>query len=249
MREGGRAVNVRRAWRYVAVAVVLLGGVVGSQYLLPPFFAKQLERALARSSGAPKLVSVRLRALPAVGLIAGYVPALSIDIRGAQFGDMRVAAFLFDGHGLFVDAFRLWRGEGFALRHAERFNVTLALREADLNAYLWEKIDPDRQFRVQVDKEGIHLAGRVSVLGFGVDVRVAGRLVVRDGTKIAFEPDDVSLGQTRLPAFLQRVLADRWGLLIDLSRAPVPLEIADVRTDKGMLFVYAHKPDGREAAG
>lgn len=229
---------------HIGLAAALIGVLVGSQFLLPPFFERRLERAIAQSSGGAALVSVQLTAAPAISLVTGSVRALAIDVRGATFGDLPVAAFLFDGRHLVVDVPRLLRGGGFALRHAERFNATLALREEDLNRYLWQKVDPSRQFRIELLRDGIHLAGRVSVLGFGVDVRVAGRFVVKDRTKIAFEPDEVALGQTRLPAFLQRMLAERWGMLIDLSSAPVPLELSELRSDQGMLFVYAHQPAG-----
>lgn len=66
-------------------------------------------------------------------------------------------------------------------------------------------------------------------------------MTVKGTDRVAFEPERLSLERLEVPAFILKMLAERWVIRLDFSSLPFPLELTDVRISGGRLYVYGRQ--------
>ena len=224
-----------RAFAALAVAAALLAG---SQLFLPPLVEKQIEAGIARSFGDVKFVRADVRAVPALMLLGGRLDAINLDVRRAALGDLTIDAILLDGRNLKVDTASLVTGRGVRIRSADALLATFVIAEDDLNHYFWRQVNDSQFFRVALERGEAVLAGRVNLLGRGLDVTVRGAFQVDGATTVTFLPRDVRVENTRLPQFLVDMIVQEWTIALELDQEAIPLEITDLLVEDGKLLIY-----------
>lgn len=225
----------------VAIVAVLLAAMAGSQAILPPIVETQMEAAITDSLEAVEAVRVDVAAFPALQLWRGYVPRLTVDARRASIDGLIIEALLVDAQNMQVDMKALRAGQGFVIQKADSLRVTATVIESDLNTY-FAKESGTANIKVQLDPEQTTVSGDLYVLGQPVGVTVKGHFTISSATRVAFVVDDFLIANTRLPRFIIEPLAGKWAIQFDLAAAPVPLELTDIRIEKGRLYIYGQRP-------
>lgn len=233
----------------LALLMALVMALTGGQLILPRMVEDQLAAGIRDSVGPVGLVHVDVSAFPAWHLLGGKVRQMTVDVRQAHIGGLKIEAFLIDAHNLLIDMPKLRRGEGFTVRAADSLRVSAVISEGDLNAYLWAEVDPSRRFQIRLTPEVSYLEGSIKVLGKAIGVKVRGRFEVADRTLARFVVDDVEIQNARLPRFIVDALLPKWAVQIDLANSPVPLEVRDLRVEDGRLFIYGQRPDDLPQTG
>jgi hypothetical protein len=192
-------------------------------------------------------VHVNISTFPAVELLQGTVDNLAVDVREAVMSGLTIEAFLVDAHNLQIDMPALRQDKKLIVQAADALTVTATVAEADLNAY-FAQVSGTSNLKVKLDPAETTLTGDVFVLGRPVEITVKGHFAITGPTRVAFVVDDLLVLQTRLPKFIVEPLAGKWSAEFDLAKAPVPLEIKDLRIEKERLYIYGQRPSELPAA-
>ncbi|MBE3577047.1 MAG: DUF2993 domain-containing protein [Limnochordales bacterium] len=227
------------------VAVVLLS----AEIWLPGWASTLLEEALRQELAPAGFVEVKARSYPSFRLLAGRIDRFRAEGREFAVGGLRVEALIVEGQGVTYDSPSLYRRGEFRLRTADSLRVTLVVNERALNEFFWQQADPQHRFRLSFDGGQAKLQGSFSVLGREFNIMVSGRLIVKGSDRVAFEPERLSFEKLQLPAFVLKMLAERWVIRLDFSSLPFPLELTDVRLTGGRLYVYGRQAKMQATAG
>ncbi len=251
---------LRRASRGYAVSLVLVAVTalvaVGGQWFLPGFFERLVAAEMSRMVKA-KTVDVQIMTVPPYRLLSGSFDTLRIDIRGARFGELAVSGFFIDAHGLDVDVRELLARRKFVISRVDRLQSTLMLTEGDLSDYFLRTVTKGRVTSVRlVDGKAI-VAGSVPFLSTNLDVNLIGSFAIEKPTTVRFVPEELSVQRTLLPKFLLNnfIVKEAFAVPIRVENLPVPLQITDIRVERGRLFMFAEKdsggkdPGGKESGG
>lgn len=245
--NGGREEHrfMAKIWKLVKIALVLLllvaAVLAGSQYYLPLVLERSLEESILAAVDEAESVRVEIEAFPALLLLTGRIPSLSLDVRQAVFNGLNVEAFLVDGENIVVDLPKLRQGEGLEIKKADSMRVSAVVAEADLNAY-FAKESGDSGVNIQLGPETSTVNGNLSVLGQKIQLSVKGHFQVIAPASVAFVIDDILVAQARLPRFITDPLAGKFAVTIDLADSPIPLEIRDIRVADQRLYIYGQRP-------
>lgn len=233
----------------IAILIAISIAFAGGQMILPRMAENQLAAGIRETAGPAELVQVDIDAFPAWQLLQGRVPTLAVDVRQAHINDLKIEAFMVDGHNVVLDAQALRQGKGLSVKAADSLQVSTVVSEDDLNAYIWEKNDNARNFHIVLDPQWTGLKGSVSVLGKALEINVKGHFAVLEHTRVAFLVDEVTMQNATLPRFIIDALAPHWPVEIDLSQSPVPLEVRDLRVENHRLFIYGQRPGSLPQTG
>lgn len=237
----------RRTLRGVGVAVAagaLLIAALAGEAALPRLVERVLAAQLTGRTVAGD-VEVRVEARPAWRLLKGEANYLHLDLRRARFGRLPVDSFLLDVYDLALDPGKLWRRGEIVLRRHGSLRATLRLTEADLNQYLWATVDKEKAFRLTLGADTATAEGSLTLLGQRVPLRLKGRFRVEPPVTLRYVPEEFFLAQVPVPrAFLESVVAKAFTVRIRLEDLPVRVELTDLRTEPGRVFLFASGATG-----
>jgi len=230
--------------RIAAALAAAIGILIIAQLTLPRALEARIERALSRSFEEASLVRAEIRSVPAVELLWGRIDRAELELRRVVLGEIAVDAVRVDGEELWVDAPKLFRGEGVDVKAAKALRATLVLTEEDVNQYFWSRIQGAKRFRVSLERGQARVAGSFSLFGREFDVRVNGKFRVAGPASVAFVPEQVSVDDAAVPQFLIDLVASEWQLLLHFGEAPFSIAIEDLLIEDGRLWVYGARPAG-----
>lgn len=239
-----------RGYAVSAVLVALTALVaVGGQWLLPGFFERLVAAEMSRMVKA-KTVDVEVMTVPPYRLLSGAFDTLRIDIRGARFGELAVSGFFIDARGLDVDVRELLGRRKFVISKVDRLQSTLMLTEGDLSDYFSRAVTKGRVSSVRlVDGKAI-VAGSIPFFNTNLNITLIGSFAIEKPTTIRFVPEELTVERTLLPKFLLNnfIVKEAFAIPIRVEDLPVPLEITDIRVERGRLFMFARKAEASEVA-
>ena len=221
----------------VVIALVL---AVLTQFLLPPVLENKVEEALEERLTEVEYLKVDIQAWPAVASLAGRFHSVYIEARDFLIDNLPVGAFIVQGRGVRLEPGALYRNGELLLENAADLRLTVLFTEDGINRYFWEKVDPGKKFRIILKEGGTVLQGSLAVLGQELEVTLQGVFEIREGTRIVFIPEALTVEQLQIPQFLLQSLVEDKALIIDLAGLPVPLVIDEIRLAEGQLYAFGH---------
>ena len=183
----------------------------------------------ARRSLHAQDASVRVIAGP-LGVLQGRLAGLTLRGRGAILDGASVDEVRLELRGVTIDPGRAFRGE-LVLRRVERGTVAMVVGEESLRRYLEGR--GVRSPAVQMNRGVVTVTGQVTVLNALVDVTLRAGLVVRDGIRLAFDIQELRVGELEVPRDVGNALAASINPILTAPQDPVPLRITGVMIDAG----------------
>ena len=124
-------------------------------------------------------------------------------------------------------------------RHQGSVDFYLHVREDDLNHMLKEKSHKLKlsKPRMTLHRGWVDFAGSIKVLFFKNRVKVAGRLVVRGGDKVDFQPAWMNMGFMPVPGFVVRKIARRVNPIADFKNFKIKMNLGILETTRDTLYI------------
>jgi hypothetical protein len=218
----------------VASLVVLVAvAVVSSPYVV----SKGLEMGLHKTLGAE--VTVQLGSYPSLRLLLGQFDSLSVVAQNVPLGGIRASQYRVAAEGVHVNLRKLLLRQELELIEQGDITVTIDIPEAELSRYVWEQIPELKDWRILINEDHVVVVGQAPLLSALVDVRITGVFSAFDTDKIAFIPASVEVQGLTLPAEMVNQAFKDVDFHIDMTAAPLPLELTDVEQRPGLLIIRA----------
>jgi hypothetical protein len=205
--------------------VVLAAALAGPGLLLSSRLADDLQAAL----GA-RVVSVRAAAGP-IAIFQGRLSRLRIHAIDAKFDGTTVDAVTLDLRGVRIDPGRAFRGT-LVLHGVDGGTAVLMVGEARLREHLESR--GVQGAAVQLDDGVVRATGRVTLLGALVEVALRAGFVIRDGTRLDLDVQELRVGGLEVPRDVANVLAASVNPILTAPREPVRVRLTGIGVDRGI---------------
>jgi LmeA-like phospholipid-binding len=209
----------------IGILIVAAAAVLAGPGLL---LSSRLEGDLQAALRARE-VSVRAVAGP-LGIIQGRVSRLRVHARDAKFDGTAVDEVTLDLRGVRVDPGRAFRGD-LVLRGVESGRAVLLVREERLREYLESR--GVQGATVRLDAGIVQVTGRVTVLNALVDVALRAGFVIRDGTRLDLDVQELRVSGLEVPRDVGNALASSVNPILSAPQEPVRLRLTGVAVEGG----------------
>ena len=229
---------LRRKLSWLLVAVLLV--VVAAEFLIPLALEHRVKVLLENRLLQAENLDVRIQSRPAAASFLGRFRRIFIHAQNFSTADLLVDEFTVAGEHVRLDPRKLYNGGEVSVQRARDLRVSVALSEAGINQYMWDKIDPERRLEVIINPDGAVLKGNINFFGHGIDVYLKGGFEIRNQSQLIFVPETLTMEQLEVPSVILNALVEDRALLVDLAALPVPLALDEVRLEEGRLSAFGH---------
>lgn len=203
---------------------MVIAAVAGPSVLLSPRLENDVRRSLRAQDASARVIAGPL------GVLQGRLARLDLRARGAMLNGTSVDEIALQLRGVTIDPVRAFRGE-LVLRSVESGTVTVVVGEESLRRYLVSR--DVRNPAVRMDRGMLTVTGQVTVLSALVDVTLRAGLIVRDGTRVAFDIQELRVGGLEVPRDIGNALAASINPILIAPQQPVPLQFTGVTIERG----------------
>lgn len=219
------------------VLLVLVILAVAGGFAAPYLIARGIEVGFDRILGVS--ATVDLEAYPSLRLLLGRFDKLTIVTNDVPLGGIQAREYRVALEQVGVNLRKLLFNRELEFTEPGEMYVTIVISEAELSRYLWDQLPLLEGWQVLINPDEILLSGKAHVLNSELDAEITGYLSAVQGDRVQFAVRSMQLQGVAVPADL--VLAAFLGseFYIDLSEAPVPLELLEVRLEAGQLVLIA----------
>ncbi|MCR4426140.1 MAG: DUF2993 domain-containing protein [Firmicutes bacterium] len=221
----------------IGIAIVLVA-FIASEVWIPGYVQRRIEVSVDSWFSGLESVAVRAVSRPALAMLAGRFDLLAIDIVGAKSDEIRISRVYLESVGARIPLRKFDPQSPEGMRVLGDARATLLLAEKDVNAHLAARDDLLRRFTVAFDRDQVRVLGRVSVVGFEVDVSSEGRFTIEEPSIARYTIEDLKVHGRALPDFVMDMLEERIRLGVDFSGLPFGFELRGVRVDEGFLYLF-----------
>jgi hypothetical protein len=211
----------------LGILIFLIAAVlVGPGLILSSRLESDLQAALRARD-----VSVRATAGP-LAIFQGRVARLRVRARDAKFDGTTVDEVALDLRGVRVDPGRAFRGD-LVLRDVDGGRAMLVVGETRLREYLESR--GVQGATVQLDDGVVRVAGRVTILNALVEVTLRAGFVIRGGTRLDLDVQELRVSGLEVPRDVGNVLASSVNPILTAPEQPVRLRFTGVAVDGGTV--------------
>lgn len=203
---------------------MVIAAVAGPSVLLSPRLENDVRRSLRAQDASARVIAGPL------GVLQGRLARLDLRARGAMLNGTSVDEIALQLRGVTIDPVRAFRGE-LVLRSVESGTVTVVVGEESLRRYLVSR--DVRNPAVRMDRGMLTVTGQVTVLSALVDVTLRAGLIVRDGTRVAFDIQELRVGGLEVPRDIGNALAASINPILIAPQQPFPLQFTGVTIERG----------------
>ncbi|NLL42429.1 MAG: DUF2993 domain-containing protein [Firmicutes bacterium] len=220
----------------IAVIAIVLVAIGVPRIFLVPYLERQLQAEFAQVLQADE-VRVDVQAPWGWELLLGHVPGFDFAASDAVIDGLQISRVKLFGEQIRFDPRLFWQEQDLVLTDVSAIGGEGTVTEAALNAFLWERVDPDRLLQIEISPEGVDLVGTLSLWNIEWTVTVRGELEVLNGTSLRYVLKDIGVQETRIPNLLLEVLSENYELVVDFGVFPYPVEIKDVHLQEQQIKV------------
>lgn len=219
------------------VLLVILALVVVAEFSSPYLIARGLEMGLNRTLGAD--VKLRLKAYPSLRMLLGQFDSMEVVAKNVDLGGLTVNEYSLVAQCVDVNLRTLLLQHELQFANQGNQQVKVTIAEGELSKYLWENIPELKGWRVQINQGSVIVVGQAPIINATVDIRVQGKFAPLGSDKLGFVPETVELQSIQLPQGIVDAVLHGSQFYIDLTAAPMPLELIDVKMEPGQLILRA----------
>lgn len=219
------------------VLLVLVLLAAAGAFAAPYLIARGIELGYDRILGVS--AAVDLKAYPSLRLLLGRFDSLTIVTNDVPLGGLQAKEYRVTLEQVGVNMRRLLLNRELQFTKRGDMRITIVISEAELTRYLWEQLPLLQGWQLLINPDEILVSGKAHVLNSQLDVRIKGMLAAVGGNKVHFAVASVELQGVAVPAELAAAAFFGSEFYIDLSEAPLPLELTEVRLEAGQLVLTA----------
>ncbi|HSL93590.1 MAG TPA: DUF2993 domain-containing protein [Bacillota bacterium] len=211
--------------------------VVAAGFAAPGLIARGIEIGFERILGVS--AAVDLEAYPSLRLLLGRFDSLTIVTNDVPLGGIQAREYRVVLEQVGVNLRSLLFNRELVFSEPGEMQVTIVISEAELTRYLWAQIPLLEGWQLLINPDEILISGKANILNSQLDAVIRGGLSAVDGDKVHFAVRSVELQGVTVPAELAVAAFLGSEFYIDLSEAPVPLQLSEVRLEAGQLVLIA----------
>jgi hypothetical protein len=234
-----RVVKIRMRWFFLTAVGLTCVLLIASQMALPGVFEEFMMDGLIASIEETGSVDLQVTAYPALKMFWGRFDYLKADGTDIVIGNVPVSQIFFEISGLTLDSKKLMTKRTLEVRSLKGGNMTLLLTEEGINTYFHGLNDSFDRFHIDLSDNIPKVVGNVEILGIKLDIRVEGRFIVENSTKIKFIADKLVVENTQVPRLLINQLMNELDLTLDLGKIPLPLNVRDVKVEENNILIIS----------
>lgn len=227
---------MKRRWPIRIALVLVIVLILIPKILVVPAITKQLKVEL-QTEFQTDHVEVRLHAPLGWELIFGRLPGIDVEMKSALVDNLVLSEVQVAGSEIRFSPKRLFEKWEMAYEGAEKLEGTVTVTEKELNALLWEEVDPEQLFNFTITKQGLAVVGAIPLWGQEIAFTLHGNLEPVGGANVRFVPRDLEVQATRIPPFLLEVLNQSYDLVLDFSIFPYPVAISQILFEDAKLQI------------
>lgn len=219
------------------VLLILVVLVVAAGFAAPHLIARGIEIGFDRILGVS--AAVDLQAYPSLRLLLGRFDSLTIVTNDVPLGGIQAREYRVALQQVAVNLRKLLFNRELEFTEPGEMHITIVISEAELSRYLWAQLPLMEGWQVLINPDEILLSGQAHILNSQLGAEIRGGLSAVDGDKVHFAIRSVQLQGVPVPAELAMAAFLGSEFYIDLSEAPVPLQLTEVRLEAGQLVLLA----------
>ena len=166
----------------------------------------------------------------------GRFKSISVSANGVWVSDVKMSPVRIKASDVTLDLNALVRQNQVVTTRRKIGSFIAKVSEADLNKALSHKDTPIQDLHVALSRGTLVFTGRYK-LGFGVNLRLEGKLESPDHYKINFVPTKASVSGVPLPAGPLKVVLSKMNPLVDLRKLPLNPRISKLIVEPSGLVV------------
>ncbi len=217
--------------------LVLVILVVAAGFAAPHLISRGIELGFDRILGVS--AAVDLEAYPSLRLLLGRFDSLTIVTNDVPLGGIVAREYRVALEHVSVNLRKLLFNQELEFIEPGEMYITIVISEAELTRYLWAQIPLLEGWQVLINPDELLVSGKADILNAQLDAEIRGGLSAVEGDKVHFEVRTVELQGISVPVALANLAFMGSEFYIDLSEAPVPLELSEVRLEAGQLVLVA----------
>ena len=124
-----------------------------------------------------------------------------------------------------------------SLESVESTSLHAAISEASLLQYVAKEHPELRQTRITISEGFIIARTRPEIIGISAEVEAVGKLRVTEGRKVDFVAEKLTMGGMSLPSAMRSMVESHFNPLLDLSDAPIPINLTRVEMVPGKVLI------------
>ena len=224
-----------RKFAIILAIIVVLAVALG--FASPYIVSRGLETGLQRMLGTN--ATVDLAAYPSLRLLLGQFDSLSIVAENVQLGGIVAREYRVATENTSVNMRKLLLNQEIEFVEQGDILVSITLTESEITRYLWEQIPELKDWQLLINPDEVIVSGQAPLLNAMFDIRLTGTLEASSGNKVAFALDKVEVQGAALPTAIAQLAFKDTEFYIDLSEAPMPLELTRIEMLAGQLILHA----------
>lgn len=220
-----------QAARVQVTLVPAARGRVGDQSLL----RLELDNVEAR-----RLPLETLLVVPAPRRIKARIDRLEVSLRQAHLDGATAERIDFVSEDLRYDLLRAGLRQDVRITSAASQRVEVVIRDGGLDALAATTFPELRETHITFEDDRLVAEAQASLILVSFPVRLAGRVQIRDGSKISLVDADLDTGRLELSETMTNTILGRLDPLLDLEAAlgfPLPVTWHDIELTTGQMLL------------
>lgn len=218
----------------VGIAAIVAVLAIFSELVVPMVMSSTAQSQLRKVAKSDNL-TVSLRSVPGLLMLAGSVSNVEINAKEAYLGDVRVNDLRLVGKGVRVNVDRLFRGNGFRIEEANHIDFNGDVTATALEELINEKVKHVEAESVEVTPESVKVKAKATLLGKDLKIDFAGN-ILHDGNKLFLRAKNVSVkGVNVKDRIAKRIFGDV--MLYDFDRLKFPIRLQSVEHQAGKMHL------------
>lgn len=224
------------------LALTLGVAFVASEIWIPAGLESALKGAILQNVEKVGTLDVRIKNLPAAGVLAGRIAGIDIDASDLVVSGFNVSRVVFTARGLKFDPVEMITKHKLDLKSVDAGEVTLILTEADINRFFRSQNGIMKALSLELDPGNARLEGEVTILGAELSLAVNGKFVIEEGKVIRYEPTELLVLDFRVPDLIRKQIFRGLNLSVNLGELPFPMGLREIKVEDEKIYVLGGTP-------
>lgn len=222
----------------LGTVLILLGGFVLSELLLPYYIGKQMEAGLRKAFNTED-IKATVQASPALAMLGGNFSTITVngtDIHTDKLVINQLSAVFTNTS---IDMNRLMTKRSLAFRNIGGFEGTIVLREEAINQFMAQRVKGIKNVRVALVPENMKVTGDLVLGPAVIAVSMEGKLRGEE-TQLKYKAEQLLVSKTAVGVNLAGSGFTDF-VLFDMHKLPVAATVRDVIIEQGQVVIRIAK--------
>lgn len=205
----------------------------------PALVIKRVEETLFSYLDRPENMKLSIVPETDAKLLAGGFKELTFSFENSVVKDLKIRRAFVHVTDCVVDFEQMLVHEKFRFKEQGKVDLLLTVTEEDLNDVMRRKTSSRkvRNGRLDFRPGQVRFTGGIKLLFFNNQVRVAGRISVRNGNELYFSPQWMNLDFLPIPPFVLRAVSRRMNPVATLEKLKFSADLTIIETTRDSMYV------------